>query len=190
MVTVSFEEAARRIRTGEIGVVPTDTLYGLVASVLDPAAVERVYRVRGRETRKPCIVLLGDMSDIGRFGIDPGDTERAMLAQVWPGEVSVVLPCRDKRWDYIHRGTGSIAFRVPSNPELHGFLVAAGPVVAPSANPEGERPAETVEEARAYFGTLVDFFVDGERLSGAPSTVARIVNGKWEVLREGAVALS
>jgi len=189
MDRISFHEAAERIRGERVGVIPTDTLYGIVASVLCPDAVERVYGVRGRDEGKPCIVLLADMTDLGRFGIDPDDAERAMLASVWPGSVSVILPCPDTRWGHIHRGTGTVAFRVPDDADLRRFLSSAGPIIAPSANPAGKPPAETVEEAEAYFGGHIDFFVDGGRLSGTPSTVARIVDGKWDVLRRGAVIL-
>lgn len=190
MRRVTFREAAEMIGKGGIGVVPTDTLYGLVASVSDRGAVERVYRVRGRDRKKPCIVLLSDMSDLGRFGIDPDDVSRVGLARVWPGRVSVVFPCRDPRWEHIHRGTGTIAFRVPAEKDLHGFLIAAGPVIAPSANPAGMPPSTTAEEAERYFGGSADFVVDRGRLAGEPSTVARITDGKWETLRKGAVILT
>ena len=109
--------------------------------------------------------------------------ERAMLASVWPGSVSVILPCPDTRWGHIHRGTETVAFRVPDDAELREFLSSSGPIIAPSANPSGLPPATTVEEADAYFHDDADFLVDGGRLSGVPSTVARIVDGKWDVLR-------
>ncbi len=189
MDRISFHEAVERIRGGRVGVIPTDTLYGIVASVLRPDAVERVYGVRGRDEGKPCIVLLADMTDLGHFGIDPDDAERAMLASVWPGSVSVILPCPDTRWGHIHRGTETVAFRVPDDAELREFLSSSGPIIAPSANPSGLPPATTVEEADAYFHDDADFLVDGGRLSGVPSTVARIVDGKWDVLRRGEVIL-
>lgn len=189
MIHVMFSEAATRVRRGEIGVVPTDTLYGLVASALDSDAVERVYRVRGRDTGKPCIVLLSDTSELGRFGIDMGDMERRLLSSVWPGAVSVVLPCPDPRWAHLHRETGTIAFRVPADAELRGFLVAAGPVIAPSANPAGEMPAETIREAETYFGDRIDFLVDGGTLRNASSTVVDIGDGAFRILRQGGVII-
>lgn len=189
MERLSFREAASRIREGEIGIIPTDTLYGLVASVLCPDAVERVYRIRGRDEAKPCIVLLADMTDLGRFGIDPDEVSRERLSLVWPGAVSVVLPCPDPRWRHIHRGVGSIAFRVPARKDLHEFLVATGPVVAPSANPASMPPSTTVDEAEAYFGEGVDFLVDGGVLRSEPSTLARLEEGRLTVLRQGAVSI-
>lgn len=189
MEPISFPEAAERVKAGEIGIIPTDTLYGLVASAMDTVAVEHVYRIRGRDTGKPCIVLLSDLTDLGRFGITPNDETLLRLGSVWPGQVSVVLPHDRKEWTYLHRNTGTIAFRVPDVIGLHGFLREAGPVVAPSANPAGANTATTVGEALAYFGSGIGFVVDGGRLSGPPSTVARIVGDKWEIIRQGAVIL-
>jgi len=79
---------------------------------------------------------------------------------------------------------------MPGDVDLREFLSSTGPVIAPSANPSGEPPAETAEEAEAYFHDDVDFLVDAGRRTGAPSTVARIEGGKWKVLREGAVILN
>lgn len=166
--------------------MPTDTIYGIVASALNPGAIERVYRIRGRDAGKPCIVLLADMADLIRFGIDPDVTTRQRLSEVWPGPVSVVLPCPGLECEYLHRGTGTIAFRVPDDPGLRTFLASAGPVIAPSANPVGERPAETADEARRYFSDRTDFLVDGGRCSGEPSAVVRLGDdGCWSVLRPG-----
>lgn len=189
MERVSIHEAAGRIRDGEIGVVPTDTLYGLVASVMRPDAVERVYRVRGRDEAKPCIVLLADMTDLGRFGVDPDEVSRERLSLVWPGAVSVVLPCPDPRWRHVHRGIGSIAFRVPADASLHEFLVATGPIIAPSANPAGMPPSTTADEAETYFGERIDFLVDGGVLRSESSTLARLEGGRLTVLRQGAVSI-
>lgn len=190
MGNVTFSEAADMIRTGSIGIVPTDTLYGLVALASDPDAVERTYRARGREAGKPCVVLLSDASELERFGIVPDTVSRERLARVWPGKASIVFPCHDPRWKHLHRGTGTIAFRIPDDADLHVFLAETGPVIAPSANPAGERPAETAGEAEGYFGESADFVVDGGRRSGEPSTVARMTEGGWEILRQGPVILT
>ncbi len=189
METMTLTEAAGCVRAGQVGVVPTDTLYGLVASAMIPEAVGRVYTIRGRETGKPCIVLLAEIGDLSLFDIILDEATSRLLDSVWPGAMSVVLPCDDAKWEYLHRGTGTVAFRVPADDRLRAFLHEAGPVIAPSANPAGERPAETMEESITYFDTDADFVVDGGRRAGLPSTIARIESGGWHVFRQGAVIL-
>ena len=185
----TLAEAAGHIRAGEVGIVPTDTLYGLVTSAMMPESVERVYAIRGRETGKPCIVLIADIDDLAQFDIVPDEATSRLLGTVWPGAVSVVLPCDGAEWEYLNRGTGTIAFRIPADDALRGFLREAGPVIAPSANPAGLVPATTIEESIGYFGTTIDFTVADGRLLNVHSTVARIVDGKFEVIRQGAVIL-
>ncbi len=209
MQIVSFAEAAPFLKNGEIGVIPTDTLYGLVASALDMDAVERVYRVRGREKGKPCIVLIPEISDIDRLFCHPelvegsslssadssvrrlsrNDKNNEMLGRVWPGKVSVIFSCSDTKWAHLHRGTGTIAFRVPEKSDLRELLRNVGPLIAPSANPQGMPPAKTIEEAEEYFGSDADFYVDAGTLDSEPSTVVKIENGKLVIVRQGAVKI-
>jgi L-threonylcarbamoyladenylate synthase len=160
-----------------------------MGSALRPETVERIYAVRGRDLDKPLIVLVAGVADLGRFGISLSSEETAFLERWWPGKISVVLSCGDEEFRYLHRGTGSVAFRCPDVAELRELLEEAGPLVAPSANPQGLPPSETVEEAKRYFGDQVDFYVDGGRLSGEPSTLVKLKDGKVEVLRQGAVEI-
>ena len=183
---VSLSEAGERLAKGAVGVLPTDTLYGFVASALLPEAVERLYRARGRNENKPCIVLLADLHDIERFEREVSSEEERLLHTVWPGKVSVILSGFSDTFSYLHRGTGTIAFRIPDVSELRDMLRVSGPIIAPSANPEGMKPAETIEEAEAYFGDRADFFVDGGKLSGLPSTVVRLEDDRFTVIRPGA----
>lgn len=175
------EDLAERIKAGEIGVIPTDTLYGLVASALDPAAVERVYEVRQRDLDKPSIILIAEPRELGRFGVPEYKTARAR--HHWPGPVSVVLPVEGPNWDYLHRGQRSLAFREPKPQWLRDFLAKSGPLIAPSANPEGKPPARTINEAKAYFADTVDFYVDGGELAGKPSQLISMLGMKPEGLR-------
>ena len=167
---VGWNEAAERLSQGEVGVLPTDTLYGLVASALKPAAVERAYELRKRELGKPMIVLISGWDDFERFGIAVDERTRALLEKVWPGPVSVVLPAAAPALTYLHRGTGGIAFRMPVKPQLRDMLKAIGPVVAPSANLAGEPPATNMAEAEAYFGDDI-FYVDEGELNNPPSAL-------------------
>ncbi len=186
MMNASFSEAARLIVCGGIGILPTDTLYGFVASARFPHAVERLYRARGRDERKPCIVLVEQIKDVEYFGVSFSPQVELMLRSFWPGAVSVIFPNISDRFSYLHRGTGTLAFRVPDFVELRNFLHESGPIVAPSANPEGLKPAETIDEAWRYFESSADFFVDGGTLFGEPSTLVRIEGEKCKVLRQGA----
>lgn len=183
------DKVIRLLQAGKLAVIPTDTLYGIVCAARSQEAVEKLYHIRGRDTAKPCILLIDDISAFGEFGIFVNKADRQALEKVWPGKVSVVFDCAVDEWEYLHRGTATLAFRVPDDEGLRTLLRTTGPLLAPSANQEGQQPARTVVEAENYFGDHVAVYVDGGSRESLPSTVARLRSGVWEVLRTGAVNL-
>jgi len=148
------------LEKGGVGVLPTDTIYGIVGSALRKKTVERIYRLRKRNPKKPMIVLIATLHDLKRFGVKIDSETARILKKLWPNKISVILPCRSKKFSYLHRGTKTLAFRLPAEASakaglpsfsLRKLLKSVGPLVAPSANWEGERPARTIQEAKKYF---------------------------------------
>lgn len=170
-------------------VIPTDTIYGIVASALLPLAVERVFEVRERDLHKPVIILIADEVDLERFSIVRSREMRAFLCSVWPGAVSVVLSAEDSRYEYLHRGTRTLAFRLPADSNLRAFLRQSGPLIAPSANIAGQPPATTIDEAKQYFGSAVKLYIDGGKRECAPSTLVQWTPESVTLLRQGSVVL-
>lgn len=171
------------LKEGGIGVIPTDTIYGVVGSALNKKTVERIYDIRNRNRRKPMIVLVGSYSDLKRFNVRLNTRIKKVLNRLWPGKVSIVLKCQNKKFAYLHRGTKTLAFRLPGKKSLRALIEKVGPLVAPSANPEGKSPAKTVRAAKRYFGKRVDFYLDGGRMAGKPSKLVALVGGESVVLR-------
>jgi L-threonylcarbamoyladenylate synthase len=180
-------ETAELNRPGAIGVIPTDTVYGVVARAADHEAVARLYDLKDRDA-KPGTLIAADISQLEKIGLK----HRYLKAveQFWPGAVSVVIPASDPALEYLHRGRMSLAVRVPAGRKLQTLLKKTGPLLTSSANRPGEPPANTIAEARGYFGGKVDFYIDAGDLSGRqPSTIIRILDDAIEVLRPGAVKI-
>ena len=180
-----YEEVAGRLmQSGTIGVIPTDTVYGVVARAADKDAVARLYELKRRE-HKPGTLIAASVEQFVELGV-----KRRYLKpveQYWPGSVSVVVPCGPDL-EYLHQGVQSLAMRIPDDELLRALLEKTGPLITSSANQPGESPASTIDEARAYFGNGVDFYEDGGDRSGRQaSTVIRVVDDVIEVLRQGAV---
>ncbi|MEO6513686.1 MAG: L-threonylcarbamoyladenylate synthase [Candidatus Saccharimonadales bacterium] len=180
-------EAAKQLETpGVIGVIPTDTVYGVVARAADESAVARLYELKKREA-KPGTLIAASINQLAELGIKL--RYLTAVQQFWPGAVSVVIPCGDNL-TYLHHGLRSLAVRIPADLELRKFLEQTGPLLTSSANHPGQKPADTAAEAKNYFGEEVDFYIDGGDLSGRePSTVIRMIDDAIEVLREGAVKI-
>lgn len=175
----------RIIQRGGVGVLPTDTLYGLVGSAFSKKAIQKIYRLKKRNVKKPLIVLIHSLRDLRLFSIAPPPKDKRILAQLWPGKVSVIFLCPAGKFRYLHRGTRSLAFRVPAKRNLRALLAKTGPLVAPSANPEKMPPATTIKKAQRYFGSSVDFYVDGGKLATSPSTLIALRNGQITLERQG-----
>ena len=175
------------LKNDGIGVIPTDTIYGLVGSVFSEKAVERIFKVKNREKDKPLIVLVSSISDLKKFDIEISDELKRILKKYWPGKNSIILQLPESsltRLKYIHRGTNSLAFRFPKKESLIKILQKTGPLVAPSANPEKFKPAENIIQAKKYFKNEVDFYIASGTLKSKASTLIRInEDGSIEVLR-------
>ena len=171
-----------------IGVLPTDTIYGLTASAHNAEAVERLYHLKHRE-QKPGTVIAASVEQLRQLGV--ADEYLNQVAHLWPNPLSIELPI-GADLDYLGQHTGHCAFRVVADPDVHKLLEQTGPLLTSSANHPGKPAAMNIAEALAYFSDQVDFYVDGgDRPGGVPSTVARLLpSGKLEIARMGAVHIT
>lgn len=184
-----IDEIAHKLKKDAVGVLPTDTIYGLLGSALNRKVVERIYKLRKRSSNKPMIILISSLDDLEKFNITLDEKTKFFLRKNWPNPLSVVLPCPNPQFEYLHKGTNTLAFRMPENLNLLKLLSVSGPLVAPSANFEGEKPAENIDQAKKYFGEDIDFYVDGGILKSFPSTLIKIEDGKIITLRQGSFKL-
>ena len=184
-----FDAVSNQLKvTTTLVVLPTDTVYGVVARAEDVAAVTRLYQLKHREG-KPGTLIAANLDQLENLGLK----RRYLKAveQYWPGAISVIIPCADPNLAYLHQGKNSLAVRIPDHLELQNLLLQTGPLLTSSANEPGQPPAVTIEQARDYFGAAVDVYVDGGDLTHhQPSTIIRIIDDEIEVVREGAVRIT
>lgn len=164
-----------------VGVIATDTVYGVVARLLSPAAVERIYEVKHSDAKRPVGTILIASADQLRGIVDSQYIERA--SGFWPGPVSVILPVNGL--DYAHKGLGSLPFRIPTDDDLVALLEKTGPLATSSANLSQQPTATTIAQAKEYFGDSVDFYRDGGDLSDrVASRIIKILdNGELQEIR-------
>jgi L-threonylcarbamoyladenylate synthase len=170
-------------KPGAVGVIPTDTVYGIVARAADQAAVKRLYGIKKR-SNKPGTVIAASIEQLESLGLK----HRYLKAveQFWPGAVSVIIPVSDPELTYLHQGMLGLAVRIPKDPELQRLLKSTGPLLTSSANQPTKPTAVNIEQAKACFGDQVDFYEDGGDLSDRQvSTLIRIIDDAVEVLRQG-----
>ncbi|MEZ4156448.1 MAG: L-threonylcarbamoyladenylate synthase [Candidatus Paceibacterota bacterium] len=157
------------LKSGKLAVLRTDTLYGIVASAYDKEAVEKVYEAKARDKSKACIVLIPKISALDVFGVKLTRKQKKKTKEYWPGPVSLIFDV-PRELEYLHRGNKSLAFRLPAKKDLKKLLKKTGPLIAPSANIEGQPPAKNIEEAKKYFSDKIAVYVDEGQCDGAQAS--------------------
>lgn len=197
----AVREAAACLAGGGLVVIPTETVYGLAANVIDPKALARLRAVKGREAVKPFTVHIGSRQAVERFVPDLTGLARRLVQKAWPGPLTVVFPVVDPRQATVIRDSAeahipsiyherTVGIRCPDDRVAAAVLTEAGvPVVAASANPAGAPAPVTAEEALDTLADQVDLVLDAGRTRYAkPSTIIRLNGDGYELIREGMIA--
>ena len=175
------------LKNNGVGVIPTDTIYGIACSVFSKEALDKIFEIKGRDENKPPVVIISDIKELDIFGIKLTDKAKEFIKKYWPGKVSIIFNISSE-YSYLDKGRG-LAIRLVNNSRIIEFLEKTGPLATTSANTQGLPPAKNIEEAKKYFGDKVDFYYDIGELVSEPSTLVKIDGDKIEVLRQGTVKI-
>ena len=186
---VDYDEIVALLRDGGIMAFPTDTSYGLGVDPFNEAAVDRLFRLKGRPETKP-ILLVVDSVPMAESVCRPTTMFHALAEKFWPGPLTLVVPAQQHLLKNVTAGTQSIGLRWPAAPFANELLNRfAKPVTATSANRSGLPPAINAEEIRSQFGDGLDALVDGGSLPfRGGSTLLDITVEPPVLLREGPVS--
>ncbi len=185
----TIARAAEILRGGGLVAFPTETVYGLGANALDPAAVDRIYAAKGRPSFNPLIVHVADADHVLDVAAAWPDNAERLARAFWPGPLTLVLPKRPEVPSSVTAGLDTVAVRVPSHPVARALLVAAGiPIAAPSANRSSEVSPTTGAHVEKSLGDAVDLILDaGPTLVGIESTVVDLTFDPPAILRPGII---
>jgi L-threonylcarbamoyladenylate synthase len=184
-----IEKAAEIVLQGGVVAFPTETFYGLAGEAGNEAALEKIFRVKGREEGKPLLLLVADKSWLpGLVRGSPPLAER-LMNHFWPGPLTLVFEARLSISPLLTANTGKIGIRVSSHPVARALVQAVGrPITGTSANLSGHPSASSAEEVFQSLGGNLEAILDGGRTAGGPgSTVLDISGPSPRVIREGAI---
>lgn len=183
-------QAVQILDRGGLVVFPTDTVYGVGASVHRPRGVGRLYVAKGRPIERPIPVLVSSLDAVEKISKSVDDVSRALMEEFWPGPLTIVLLAAAWLPYEIVRDTASVGVRMPDHPVALSLIERSGGALATtSANRSGEPETTTAADAAEHLGNAVDLILDGGTTpGGVPSTVVRVDDaGHIAVLRQGAV---
>jgi L-threonylcarbamoyladenylate synthase len=185
----AVDAAIAALRAGRLAVIPTDTVYGLVADGRSEDAARALYAAKGRDAIQPTALLFATVDVLEEHLPELPARARAMARALLPGPLTLVLPNPGQRFGWLNeRRPDAVGARVPAMRGAGGdVLTALGVLVATSANLPGQPDPRRVEDVPPTISEGVAAVVDGGELPGTPSTVVDLTAGEPGVLREGAV---
>lgn len=186
-----ISRAAHRLRQGGLVAFPTETVYGLGANSLDPAATAKIFAVKQRPEFDPLIVHLPDISWLSRLTRELPEAARRLAAEFWPGPLTLVLPRQALIPELTVAGLDTVALRMPDHPLTQNLLAQCClPIAAPSANRFGRISPTTAEHVRGDLGNVVNQILDGGPCQiGVESTIIAFPDDKPYLLRPGGIAI-
>lgn len=194
--TAQIARAARSLRDGALVAFPTETVYGLGADASSPAAVARLYAVKGRPPEHPVIVHFATVEEAFGWASEPSPAARTLARAFWPGPLTLIVRRAAHVGDFVTGGQHTVGLRVPSHPVAQALLRAfsqgsqpARGIAAPSANRFGAVSATDAAHVQGDFGDTVDLVLEGGPSEvGIESTIVDVSRDAPVLLRPGAIS--
>ncbi|MFT5207968.1 MAG: L-threonylcarbamoyladenylate synthase [Candidatus Omnitrophota bacterium] len=185
----NLKKCASLLRSGQVGAMPTETVYGLAANALDVNAVGRIFHAKKRPITDPLIVHIVSIKDVNMIASEVPDPIKKLMKRFWPGPLTVVLPKRKEVPNLVTAGLDTVAIRMPSHPIARQLIKTTGfPLAAPSANHFGRTSITGAAAVEEEFGDDISFVLDGGDCAiGLESTILKYDDGKIIILRPGGI---
>ena len=187
--TSNIAKAADLLLSGGVVAYPTETVYGLGVDPFNEQALAKLFKIKGRPSDQPVLLLIADRADTNRLASDISPVASALMDRFWPGPLTLVLPARGELSHYVTSGSGTVAIRLASPGTAADLLVQAGtPVTSTSANRSGASPATTSEQAAELLTETNTLVLDGHCSTDAlPSTIVDTTSDIPRIIRSGAI---
>ena len=184
-----IEKAAKLIKDGQLVALPTETVYGLGANGLDPDAVAKIFRAKGRPQDNPLILHISQVFELENLCHDIPETAYTLADAFWPGPLTMVLPAKPIVPKCTTAGLPTVAVRCPDNDATRQIIRLSGvPIAAPSANLSGKPSTTTAEHVLHDHDGKLPLIVDGGPCRvGVESTIIDLTEIPPRLLRPGGI---
>ena len=177
------------LETGDLVAFPTDTVYGVGALAFDRKAIESIYAAKDRPVEKAIPILLSDVNELDKVGINIPGVAHRLASRFWPGPLTILIPKRADLPQSVS-ATSTVGVRVPDHEIARALLRAAGPMAVTSANISGAQSPTTAEEVYRQLGGRIPLIIDGGKTPGGiPSTLVDCTAAELSILREGPIGI-
>ena len=181
--------ASEALRKGGVVAFPTETVMGLGVVYNDRKAYDKLNKVKERPEDKPYTLMVKDVEEIAKYAEINEATQR-VIDKFMPGSITILVNVKKNSVpSYVTHNTNVIGIRVPTNIEAHVLLnMVSIPLLVPSANKSGSKPALNSDEVKQIFGSELDFVMSGKAYGEVPSTIVDLTKEAPKVVRPGPIS--
>lgn len=184
---ITFEEAVEELKKGGIIALPTETVYGLAASIYHPESIINIFLLKGRPADNPLIVHVSSIEQAKELMLEEPEGFKKLTKAFWPGPLTLVVPAHPSVPKSARAGLPTIGIRMPKHPLAKALIEEVGPLVAPSANLSGKPSATEPKHIEEDFGEALPLLDGGASTAGIESTILIRKEGRWHIARKGAI---
>ena len=185
-------QAVNLLKNGDVVVFPTDTIYGIGASITQESGVQKIYEVKSRSPDKPLIIFIASLEQLPQITTNVPESVITSLGKLWPGGLSAIFPKNDFIPSFVTSGQDNVGVRIPNHPLCWQLVRQVGtPLAVTSANISGIDTPPTAPEISAQLGNRVPLVLDGGRNpQPQPSSIVDFTSSPPQLLREGVWSFS
>lgn len=177
------------INNGELAIIPTDTVYGIVGDATNIDVVHKVYEVKKRDYSKPLILMVSNIDMLKKYVDSINDIEKQLIRKYWPGKLTILFKKNNNVSDIITSGSSLVGIRYPNNKDLIELMERLDkPLISTSCNISSKNVITNIDMLEEDISKYVSYIYDGGILSDTSSTIVKVVDERLEILRDGELA--
>lgn len=184
-----IDYCVEELKKGNIGIFPTDTVYGIGCDSLNIDTIKKLYDIKNRNLNKPINILVSDTNMVNKFVKNINEIEQKLIQEFWPGALTIIFNKSDIVPDLLTSGLGTIGIRMPDSKICLEIINKFGnPLAMSSANISSKSPDADLKSLVEDFNNKVSFIITDDSLDkGIPSTIVRVENNEIKILRNGSI---
>ena len=185
-----IKQLANDLASGDIGIFPTDTVYGIGCNVFSEKSISKLFKLKNRISSKPITVLISNLQMLDELAIDITDIEYKLIEAFWPGPLTIIFHKNPKVSEVLTSNLNTIGIRMPNHIVTQKLIeYSKNPIATSSANISDMPAATNLSDISEYFNGNVDFMIDnGPSPIGVASTIVKVENNSLHILRQGSIS--
>lgn len=182
-----MKEIVEVIKNGGVVIMPTDTIYGIIADATNEKAIQKVYEMKKRNENKPMLMLVNGIKMLNQYVSSINDIENKLIDELWPGALTIIFNKKNVS-DLLTGGLDTVGIRYPDNELLINIMNELNvPLLSTSVNVSGDASAACIDNINESILNNVDYVYDVGECKGEASTIVVVKDGELMVLREGSI---